>query len=215
MASLPSGSTFFVATAFSPAIPFTAITNAAEAVVTSTAHGLLNNDIVEVTSAWGRLTRRAFRVKNVSANNYTLESANTTNTSIYPAGSGTGSVRKVNTFVQLTQTMNPQASGGEPKKVTYKYTEDDNEQTINDGFSATSRSIEIDADAIGTVGYTALRDLTEVQTNTILKTNLKSGSFTLLSCTIALNEEANMQEGQINRVKADFSGNSKSTRYTA
>ncbi len=215
MASLPNGSTSYVATAFSAAIPFTVITNGVDPVLTAAAHGLSNNDIVEVTSGWGRLSRRAFRVKNVSANNYSLEGANTSNLSFYPAGSGVGSVRKVSTFVQLTQTMNPQSSGGEAKTVTYKYTEDDNEQTINDGFSATSRSIEIDADAIGTAGYNALRDLTEVQTNTILKTQLKNGSFTLLGCTVALNEEPNYQDGQINRVKVDFSGNSKSMRYAA
>ena len=215
MASLPNGSTFFIATAFAAVIPFTAITNGVDPVVTATAHGLANGDIVEVTSGWGRLSRRAFRVKTVAANTFALEGVNTTNLSFFPAGSGVGSVRKVSTFVQITQTMNPSSSGGEAKKVTYKYTEDDNEQTINDGFSPTSRTLDIDADAISTAGYIALRDLTDVQTNTVLKTQTKNGSFTLLGCTVALNEEVAYQDGQINRVKVEFSGNSKSVRYAS
>lgn len=215
MAQVPTGSTFFVATAFGSALTVSAISNATEAVVTSTAHGLANGDIVEVTSGWGRLQLRAFRVKTVAANTFVLEGADTTNLSFFPAGGGIGSVRKVNTMQQITQVMNPSASGGEAKKVTYKYVESDVEYSINDGFSAVARSLEIDADAIGSAGYTALKTLTDVQSNTILKTMTKSGSFTLLPCTVAMNEEVIYQDGQINRVKVDFSGNNKSTRYAS
>lgn len=215
MAQVPTGSTFFVATAFSAAVPVTAISNASEAVVSATAHGYANGDIVEMRSSWGRLEKRAFRVKSVAANTFVLEGADTTNVTFYPAGSGGGSVRKVSTFVQITTVMNPNSSGGEAKKVNYKFTESDVEYSINDGFSAVNRSMELDADSIGSAGYLACRTLTEVQSDTILKTVTKNGAFTLLPCTVALNEEVVFQDGQINRVKVDFSGNNKSTRYAA
>lgn len=215
MAQVPTGSTFFIATAFSAPVAVTAISNAAEAVVTATAHGFANGDIVEVRSGWGRLEKRAFRVKSQAANTFVLEGADTTNVNFFPVGSGVGSVRKVNTFVQLTTVMNPTASGGEAKKVNYKYVESDVEYSINDGFSAVNRALELDADSIGSAGYTACKTLTDVQSDTILKTMTKSGSFTLLPCTVAMNEEVIYQDGQINRVKVDFSGNNKSTRYAA
>lgn len=215
MATVPTGSTFFVATAFGTAKTVTAISNAAEAVVSSTAHGFSNGDIVEMTSGWGRLQKRVYRVKSSTTDSFVLDGADTTNLTFFPSAGGAGSVRKATTFVQATQVLTVSASGGDPKKVGYKYVESDVEYNINDGFSAVNRSMDLDADAIGTPGYTALKNLTDVQTDTILKSVTKSGSFNLLPCTVALNEEVIMQDGQINRVRCEFSGNNKSTRYGA
>jgi hypothetical protein len=215
MAQVPTGSLFFVATTFSAVKTTTAVSNATEAVVSSTAHGFSNGDIVEMSSGWGRLHLRAFRAKSVTTDTFTLEGADTTNTSFYPAGTGAGSVRKVSTFQQVTTVMNPSASGGEPKNVTYKFVESDIEFNINDGFTATSYALDLDADSIGTAGYTALKALTETQTNTILKVQTRSGSLLFVPCTVALNEAVSFQDGQINRVKASFNGNQRGTRYAS
>ena len=151
---------------------------------------------MEVSSGWGRINLRAFRIKAVTADTFVLEGADTSKTSFFPAGNGGGSVRKVSSFTQVTTVMNPASSGGDPKKVTYKFVESEIEYSINDGFSA--------------VDY-----LTEVQSNTILKIQTKSGSIVLVPCTVALNEAVSFQDGQINRVKVSFSGNNRSTRYGA
>lgn len=215
MAQVPTGSTFYICSAFGSSKTVSVVTNASEAVCTSTAHGYSNGDIVEITSGWGRLNLRAFRIKSVTTDTFVLEGADTSNTTYFPSGSGIGSVRKATTFTQITTVMSPQASGGDPKKVTYRFVESDVEYSLNDGFNAVNRTINLDADSIGSAGYTALKALTDVQTDTILKTVTKSGSFTLLSCKVALNEEVLMQDGQINQVKVDFSGNSKSVRYAS
>lgn len=216
MAQVPTGSTFYIASAFAAAKTVTVVTNAAEAVVTAVAHGLSVGDFVEMTSGWGRLNLRAIRVKTVpTVDTFVLEDINTTSTTFFPPGTGIGSVRKVSTFTQITTVMNPASSGGEPKNVNYKFIESDVEYTINDGFSATSYSLDLDADSIGTTGYTALKSLTDVQTNTILKIVTRSGSVMLVPCTVALNESVSFQDGQINKVKASFSGNNRATRYAS
>jgi hypothetical protein len=215
MAQVPTGTTFFVATAFSAPVAVTGISNAAEAVVTATAHGFANGDIVEMTSGWGRINLRAFRIKSVAANTFVLENIDTTNTTFFPTGSGAGSVRKVSIFTQITQVMNPSSSGGDPKQVTYKYLESDVEYNINDGFTATSYTMDLDADCISTPGYAALRTLTDVQTNTILRMVLRNSSQVLVPCTVALNDAVLVQEGQINKIKSSFNGNNKATRYAA
>lgn len=215
MARTPSGTISSVATAFSAVKTITAITNAAEAVVSSVAHGFSNGDTVEVTSGWARLNRRAYRIKAVTADAFTLELADTTSLTIYPPGGGLGSVRKVNTWIQLTNTMNQSSSGGEAKKVTYKFIESDVEYSINDGFSAVDRTFDMDADAISTPGYQALRALTEVQTDTIMRKIAKSGATSFLPCTISLNEEEIEQDGQIVVVRVAISGNARSTRYAS
>lgn len=191
------------------------MTNASEAVVTSAAHGYSNGDIVEMTSGWGRLNRRVFRIKSVATDTFVLEGADTTNTTFFPVGTGVGSVRKITTFTQITNVMNPQSSGGEPKTIAYKFVESDVEYSINDGFSATSYTLELDADSIGSAGYTALKTLTDVQTDTVMKMVSRSGALILVPCTVALNESVRLQDGQINRVSAAFNGNNRLTRYSS
>lgn len=215
MAQVPTGTTFFVASAIESSKTTTVVTNASEAVVTSTAHGYSNSDIVEMTSGWGRLNRRIFRIKSVTTDTFVLEGADTTNTTFFPVGTGIGSVRKITTFTQITNVMNPQSSGGEPKTVNYKFIESDVEYSINDGFSATSYTLELDADSIGSAGYTALKSLTDVQTDTVMKMVSRSGALIFVPCTVALNESVRLQDGQINRVSAAFNGNNRLTRYAS
>lgn len=215
MAQVPTGATFYIASTFASSKTTTVVTNASEAVVTCAAHGYSNGDIVEMTSGWGRLNRRAVRIKSVATDTFTLEGIDTTNTQFFPAGIGVGSVRKATAFTQITSVMNPQTSGGEPRTVSYKFIESDVEYSINDGFSATSYQLALDADSVGSAGYTALRTLTDVQTDTILKILLRSGSVIYQPCTVALSEGVRMQEGQINTVVASFNGNNRLTRYAS
>ena len=190
----------------------TIVTNATEAVVTAVAHGFSNGDVVEMTSGWGRLNKRHFEIESVLTDSFVLSGEDTTNTTFYPVGTGIGSVRKATTFTQITSVMNPQSSGGDPKTVTYKFVESDVEYSINDGFGATSYTMELDADALGSAGYTALKSLTQVQTDTCLKVVTRSGSRVYQPCTVALNESIRMQDGQINRVTCAFNGNNRLTR---
>lgn len=215
MAQVPTGSTFFIASTFAASKTTTVVTNASEAVVTVTTHGYTNGDIVEITSGWGRLNRRNFRIKSVTTDTFVLEGADTSSTSFYPVGTGLGSVRKITAFTQITTTMNPQSTGGDPKTVTYKFIESDVEYSINDGFTATSYTLELDADSIGSAGYTALKTLTEVQTDTSLKIVTRNGALIFQPCTVALNEAIRMQDGQINRVNVSFNGNNRLTRYAS
>lgn len=214
MAQLPTGATHWLYTSLQAAKTISAISNGAEAVVTAAAHGYVVGDVVMIYSGWGRLNRRAYRVKTVpDANSFILEGCDTTNTDFYPAGSGGGSARKALTPVQITQVLAATSSGGEAKRVPYRYQESDVEFTINDGFNAINRQMEIDADSLGTPGYSLLRTLTETQADTVVKTMLRNGSFTLTPCTVALNEEIVMQDGQVNRVRVDISGSNRSVRY--
>jgi hypothetical protein len=215
MARTPSGTVQSVATVFGSAKTVTIVTNAAEAVVTSVAHGLTAGTVVEVTSGWTRLHKRAFRIKTVTTDTFVLEGADTSNVTLFTPGAGIGSVRAVTTWVQLSRTLNPSSSGGEAKKVTYKYNESDIEGSINDGFTAVDRAFDIDADEISSPGYLALRALTDVQSDTISRKVAKSGATTYLPCTINLNEEEIETDGQIVVCRVTVSGNSKSTRYAS
>ncbi|TAK84512.1 MAG: phage tail protein [Aquabacterium sp.] len=215
MASVPTGTAFYIASAFAASKPTASVSNAAEAVVGIVGHGYVDGDILEVSSGWGRLHLRPFRVKNATADTFKLEGCDTTNTQFFPPGTGVGSVRKVSAFTQITQVLGVSSSGGDPKTVDYKYIESDVNQSINDGFSATSYQLDIDADSISTPGYAALKSLTDVQTNTIMKMVVRSGAIVLQGCTVALNEAPSVQDAQVMKVKASFNGTSKLVRYAS
>lgn len=216
MASVPTGTTIYVASTYGAAKTTTVVTNASEAVVTAVAHGYAVGDILEVTSGWGRLNLRNARIKTVpTVDTLVLEGIDTSSTTFFPPGTGLGSVRKVTAFTQITQVLGITSSGGDPKNVEFKYIESDVSDSLNDGFASTSYTLDLDADSIGTAGYTALKTLTEVQTNTCLKVVFRSGALLLVSGTVALNESVTIQDGQLNKVKATLNGKGRLTRYAS
>jgi hypothetical protein len=73
----------------------------------------------------------------------------------------------------------------------------------------------MDADSIGTAGYTALKSLTDVQTDTCLRINTRNGALIYQPCTVALNEAVKMQDGQIMSVGVTLNGNNRVTRYAS
>lgn len=217
MAQVPTGTTVSIATVFASPLTVTTASNAVECVLgMASTTGLANGDIVEVTSGWGRLNKRAARVKSLIANtSITLEGIDTSNTNFFPAGAGAGSVRKVNTFQTIGQVTGISSSGGDPVTVEYRYMDSDVRYNINDGFNASNYTLTLDADAIGTAGYTALKTLTDVQTDTIFRVVTRSGQINLVPCTVALNEAVQMTDGQINTVTAAINGNNRLTRYAS
>ena len=115
--TLSTGVVLSIATTYDAKDTFTAISNAAEAIVTmNPAHGLLVGDFVEVTSGWGLLNQRICRIKTVNVNDVTLEGVNTTSTTQFPASGGVGSgagLRKIATWTTLSQVKSLSASGGD------------------------------------------------------------------------------------------------------
>ncbi len=213
MASLPNGTLFSVASAFASPKVVTAISNASEAVVSCTAHGYSAGDIVQIYSGWGRLNRRAVRVKTPTTNDFVAEGIDTQNLEFFPAGSGVGTVRKVATFTLISKYLNPNQSGGDPKNVQVRFGDEDVDTNLNDGFNAVTETFEIDADQYGTGGYTTLRSLSEVQSDTLFKKTLKSGAVIFTPCTIALNENPRISQGSILTNVVSINGNGRVTRY--
>ncbi len=215
MASVPTGTIFSLATVFAAAKAVSAISNAVEASVSCTAHGYQVGDIVQLYSGWGRLNRRAAKVKSVTTDAFVAEGINTTNQEFYPLGSGGGTVRKITTFQQINKILNPSNSGGEAKNITVKFLESDVEENINDGFTAITETFDIDADEFGQASYAALVNLSEVQTDTVLKKTLKSGSTIYTPCRVAFNENVKLADGSIMTNTVSINGNGRLTRYSA
>jgi hypothetical protein len=209
--SLPNGITLAIATAYAANLTVTAATNAAESVLTVT-NTLTNGDYVEFISGWSRANNRVFRVKAVSGTNVTLEGFDTTLTAQFPSGSGTGTIRKINTWTQISQISGLTSSGGEPQYTTFSFLEMDYDSQIPTTTSAQSLALEI-ADDPTLPGYIALRNVAQTRAQTALRATLPQGGFILYNGLWALDESPTLTKGNLMTVKAGCALQGRPVRY--
>lgn len=209
--SLPNGTIFSIATAYAAPLSVSAATSALETVLTVT-NTLVNGDIVEYTSGWSRANNRLFRVKAATGSAVTLEGLDTTDSALFPAGSGTGSIRKVNSWQQITQILENTSSGGEPQYQTYSFLEQDFDSQIPTTTSAQSLAQTI-ADDPNLPGYAALKKAAESRKVTALKANLPQGGVILYNTLVAFDETPSMTKGNVMSVKAGFALQNRPVRY--
>lgn len=110
-----TGTQVAIASTYGSSVNMTALTNASAAVATLAAgHSVVVGDFLEVTSGWDLLNGRIVRVSAVSTNDITFEGINTTSTTNYPAGTGTGTIRRITAWTTISQiTAAIQVSGGD------------------------------------------------------------------------------------------------------
>jgi hypothetical protein len=211
---LPNGGTFAIASAYGAAIPITTISNANPAVVGSVAHGLLDGDIIEITSGWSKLNNRIVQVANKTADTFELRSINTTNTVSYPASGGTGTVRKITTFVQLAQIMNTATSGGEQQFATFQFLEDDEQSEIPTTKSPRRLVLTIgDDDSLP--GYIEAAEANEDRLQRAIRFALPNGSFIYYNGFVSVNETPSTTANEIMSVEMTLAMQGSATRYNS
>jgi len=211
---LPDGATLSLATAYGSVLTVSGISNAATAVATSTAHGLANGDFVEVTSGWNKINGRIFRVAGVTANTFNLDGFDSTSVTLYPAGTGGGSVRKINTWQQIQQVLTLSTSGGEQQYATVKLLEENVERKLPTFFSSKDLTLEI-ADDPSLAGYQAVKAASDLGVTRGLRLSLKSGSFVLYNGIPSLNETPTVTSGEVMRVTMTFALQGLEVRYAS
>ena len=118
-----NGSKVQIATGYATAFAITDLSNAATAVITcGTGHGVGSGDYFEITHCdWNRLAGRAFRAVATSATTITVEGLNTASTSIYPAGTITGTAREISGWANVAQVNSLDVTGGEMQYAEGQY----------------------------------------------------------------------------------------------
>lgn len=183
--ALPNGSTFQVGATYGAPISVMSISNAAEAVVTTATNTYAVNDIVELTTGWSRLNGRAFRVKAATTTTVTLEAINTTSTVLYPAGSSSGSIRKVMTWVEIPQITAVEFSGGDQSMLDVQFLADDFQRQIPTVKSAMSMTLTV-ADDPAQAFVPVVRAADELRTLQVARLNLVSGGMILYPAYITM-----------------------------
>jgi copper(I)-binding protein len=140
---IPNGGYFQHAATYDAVLPFTALSNAAEAVATVTGASLSPGDIVLLSSGWSKLDNKVVRVKAATATAITLEGIDTADVLLFPAGGGVGTMKKVLTWVQVPQVTDLAFAGGEQNYTDVVFLEDDQGRQIPTDKAATSMTLTI------------------------------------------------------------------------
>lgn len=213
-ATLPDGAIVSIATTMGSAKTVSAITNANPGVVASTTHGISNGAVVIMSSGWSNLNNRVVRVSGSASGTFNLEGLDTTSTTLFPAGSGTGTATEITAFTQISQIMGFSTSGGDQQFVNYSFLEQNFETQIPTIFSAQSLTIDI-ADDPSLAGYVALKAASDARATRGLKIALPNGAVTYYYGYVSLNETPSVSKGQIMTVKATFSLLGRPVRYAS
>lgn len=212
--TLPNGSTIHIGSAVGSALTVTAATNANPCVMTSTAHALSNGDYVIVTSGWARTTDRVFRVANITANTFELEGHDTSSTTIYAAGSGTGSVKKVTTWTQITQVLSVSSQGGEQEFAEYQPLEGDRKVRIPTVKSGGSLDIEVGDDPT-LAGFIAAAAANDDRVARALRITNANSSKSLFYSYVSADKVPQMNVNEVQKARISLSHLNEAVRYTS
>jgi hypothetical protein len=212
--SLPNGVTLALATTYAASVIVNSITNATNPLVTTSAvHGLAIGDIVEMTSGWSRLNNRLVRVLTVPlTTTFTIEGIDTTSTTLYPAGTGAGSLRKITAFTQISQILELTSSGGDMQFVTYSFLEQDFETQLPTQASPQQLSITI-ADDQTLAGYIAMKAAATTRALTGFRAQLPNGSVLYYNGYVNFDETPSLTKNQLMGCKGGFALQNRPVRY--
>jgi hypothetical protein len=212
--TLSNGTTVSISNGFDAAKTISATTNATPGVSTSTAHGFNDGDYVVVNSGWVRLSERVVRVDNATANTFDLEGIDTSNTSIYPAGGGTGSAKRVTGWTQLTQILSSSSTGGEQQFWEGQFLEGDRQIRIPTTKSAAGISFTI-ADDPTLPGYVLAKQANDDRLPRAVMLTLANGAKLLYNAYISLSTIPSLNVNEPMQVEVTLSLLADPSRYAS
>lgn len=195
----PEGTKLQYSTTFAAVKTITALSNANPASASSTAHGYADNDEVLLSSGWEDATDTVYKVDSIDANTFTLLGLDATNTSFYPAGTGTGTASKLSGWVEVPQLLDLSTSGGDVRMTTISPLAKRNDIQVATGFNATALNFTLGHDPANAT-YLAMLGISRTLTKVALKV-LISGSAPMYGYGyLSVSEMPRMARNQANQV---------------
>ena len=214
--SVAVGAQVHFASAVGTNIAMTAVSNASTAVATvGTGHGIVPTDYVVVSdSGWSLLAGRAARVVATASNTVTLEGIDTSSTSVYPAGQGTGTLYKVSTWTQLTQIAGVDSSGGDQNYADSSTLEDVDDKQIPTSRSPVAYTFTVHDDP--TLGwYSSLRSVADANVARPMRLSKPSGGKYLVNGFWAFQENPAISRAETTKVRVVFSASARPVNYAS
>lgn len=197
----PEGSRFFFSNSFGTAVTVTAATNANPTVLTAAAHGLVDNDEFVLTSGWEDATDMVFRADQLTTGTLSPLGLDTSNTAFFPASSGAGSLRKVNSWSEIPQVLGISTSGGDPRFTTISPLGKRNDINVPTGFNAASITLSIGWDP-NNVNLQSMQAIARTLSPVAMKIAVGGGGTMYGYGYLSVSELPSMNKQQANQVNA-------------
>ena len=209
----PEGSSQQFSQTFASAKTITALTNANPAVATSTAHGYATNDEILLTSGWEDATDSVYKVTVIDANSFSIQGLDTSNTSFFPAGTGTGSAQKMSGWTAIPQVLTINSSGGDARFTDVAPLSKRNAVKIPTGFNATSVTLSLAHDA-SNANYQTMLGISRTLTKVAFKQVISGGATTYGYGYMNVSEMPKLNSNQVNTVDAAITVLGRSISYS-
>jgi hypothetical protein len=197
----PEGSSIQFSNTLASAKTISAATNANPAVLTSTAHGYVTGDEVLFVSGWEDATDSVYKVTVIDANSFSLQGLNTSNTSFFPAGSGTGTTQELSAWSAVPQVLNISTSGGDARFTTVSPLAKRNDINVPTGFNALSMTLTLGHDPSNAT-YQTMLDISRTLSKVSFKLVLGGGGTMYGHGYMSVAEAPTLARNQANQVNA-------------
>lgn len=208
----PEGSIQNFSQTFASAKTITAITNANPAVATSVAHGYATGDEILLTSGWEDATDTVYRITVLTADTFSIQGLDTTNTSFYPAGTGTGTAQKISGWTSIPQVLTISGSGGDARFTDVQLLSKRNAIRVPTGFNATSITLTLAHDA-GNANYQTMLGISRNLSKVAFKQVISGGAVTYGYGYLSVSEMPTLNSNQVNQVNAAMTVLGRSISY--
>jgi hypothetical protein len=197
---------------FASAKTITGITNANPAVATSVAHGFATNDEILLTSGYEDATDSVFKITVLTADTFSIQGLDTSNTGFFPVGTGAGTAQKVSAWTVIPQILTISGSGGDARFTDVQLLSKRNGIKVPTGFNAISITLSMAHDATQAAYITMLgisRNLSKVA----FKQVVSGGSTTYGYGYLSVSEMPKLNSNQVNTVDAAMTVLGRSISY--
>ena len=208
----PEGSSQQFSQTFASAKTITALTNANPAVATSVAHGYTTNDEILLTSGWEDATDSVYKITVLTADTFSIQGLDTTNTGFYPVGTGAGTAQKISGWTAIPQVLTISGSGGDARFTDVQLLAKRNALKIPTGFNATSITMSLAHDAAN-ANYITMVGISRNLSKVAFKQVISGGSVTYGYGYMSVSEMPKLNSSQVNSVDAAITVIGRSLSY--
>lgn len=208
----PEGSSQQFSSTFAGAKTITALTNASPAVATSVAHGYTTGDEILLSSGWEDANDSVYKITVLTADTFSVSGLDSTNTSFFPTGTGTGTAQKISGWTSIPQVMTINSSGGDARFTDVALLAKRNALKIPTGFNATSITLTLAHDA-AQANYITMQAISRNLTKVAFKQAISGGAVTYGYGYLNVSEMPKMNVNSVNTVDAAITVLGRSVSY--
>lgn len=209
---VPEGAKFYFSETFESAKSVTAITNANPAVATSVGHGYSDNDELLFESGWEDASDTIWRADQLTADTFSLLGLDSTDTTWFAAGTGTGTVQKVSNWVEIPQVLGVNTQGGDAKFTDISPLARRNSIRKPIGFNAATITLTLGHDA-SNANYQTMVSISRRLAKVAIKMVLPGSATAYAYGSMIVSEVPSLQSSQVNQVQCAISADGRMISY--